>query len=68
MRTLQEWMGHRHITTTQIYADYAPGAHEAEMIEEAFRRRNGDEEVPDDEDGDIDEDDDGGLLPSLRGE
>ena len=24
MRTLQEWMGHRHVTTTQRYADYAP--------------------------------------------
>jgi integrase len=24
MRTLQEWMGHRNISTTQIYADYSP--------------------------------------------
>ena len=24
MRTLQEWMGHRNIATTEIYADYAP--------------------------------------------
>ena len=24
MRTLQEWMGHRSVTTTQIYADYSP--------------------------------------------
>jgi integrase len=30
MRTLQEWMGHRDITTTQHYADYA-----------AERRRSG---------------------------
>lgn len=38
MRTLQEWMGHRDIQTTQIYADYAPGAHEADLIEAAFGR------------------------------
>jgi integrase len=36
MRTLQEWMGHRDIKTTLIYADYAPSAHEAEFIERAF--------------------------------
>jgi integrase len=36
MRTLQEWMGHRDIQTTQIYADYAPSAHEADMIAQAF--------------------------------
>ena len=24
MRTLQEWMGHRDLATTQLYADYAP--------------------------------------------
>ena len=28
MRTLQEWMGHHQITTTQRYADYAPSLHE----------------------------------------
>jgi integrase len=38
MRTLQEWMGHRDIQTTMIYADYSPGAHEADMIARAFRR------------------------------
>jgi hypothetical protein len=27
MRTPQEWMGHRDLRTTLIYADYAPGAH-----------------------------------------
>jgi integrase len=32
MRTLQEWMGHRDIATTQRYADYAPGTHEAELV------------------------------------
>ena len=24
MRTLQEWMGHRNLATTEIYADFAP--------------------------------------------
>jgi integrase len=36
MRTLQEWMGHRDIETTQRYADYAPSAHEAAMVAAAF--------------------------------
>jgi integrase len=36
MRTLQELMGHRDFTTTLIYADYAPSAHEAEWAEAAF--------------------------------
>lgn len=36
MRTLQEWMGHRDFTTTLVYADYAPSAHEAEWVEAAF--------------------------------
>jgi integrase len=36
MRTLQEWMGHRSITTTQRYADYAPCDREAEMVAAAF--------------------------------
>jgi hypothetical protein len=36
LRTLQEWMGHRDITTTLIYADYAPGAHEVELVNGAF--------------------------------
>jgi integrase len=36
MRTLQEWMGHRHLSTTQRYADYAPSPHEAAMVERAF--------------------------------
>jgi len=38
MRTLQEWMGHRDLATTQIYADYAPNAAEAEMVAAAFAR------------------------------
>jgi len=37
MRTLQEWMGHRDLATTQRYADYAPSAQEAAMIAAAFR-------------------------------
>jgi integrase len=39
MRTLQEWMGHKHISTTQRYADYAPSNREADMIAAAFTRR-----------------------------
>lgn len=39
MRTLQEWMGHRDFKTTQIYADYQPGAREAEMVDAAFGPR-----------------------------
>ncbi len=33
MRTLQEWMGHRDLQTTQSYADYAPNAGEAAMVD-----------------------------------
>jgi integrase len=36
MRTLQEWMGHRDIETTQRYADYAPSPHESAFVEAAF--------------------------------
>ena len=36
MRTLQEWMGHRDIETTQRYADYAPNEHERELVARAF--------------------------------
>ena len=39
MRTLQEWMGHRDLATTQRYADYAPGAGEADLIAAAFAAR-----------------------------
>jgi integrase len=31
MRVLQEWMGHRDISTTERYADYAPSQHESEL-------------------------------------
>jgi integrase len=36
MRTLQEWMGHRDIQTTQRYADYCPNHGEREVVEAAF--------------------------------
>jgi integrase len=36
MRTLQEWLGHRDFKTTLIYADYAPCAHERELVARAF--------------------------------
>jgi len=36
IRTLQEWMGHRDLMTTQIYADYAPSGRDAELIGAAF--------------------------------
>ena len=38
MRTLQEWMGHRDFKTTLIYADYAPAANEAQLVNAAFAR------------------------------
>ncbi|HUO69365.1 MAG TPA: site-specific integrase, partial [Solirubrobacteraceae bacterium] len=38
MRTLQEWMGHRDIATTQRYADYCPNAGERDVVEAAFAR------------------------------
>jgi integrase len=41
MRTLQEWMGHRDISTTERYADYAPSQHESELIERAWASDRG---------------------------
>ena len=38
MRTLQEWMGHKDITTTQRYADYCPNPGERDVVEAAFTR------------------------------
>jgi integrase len=38
MRTIQQWMGHKHISTTERYADYAPRETEGEMISAAFAR------------------------------
>ena len=36
LRTLQEWMGHRDIQTTLIYADYMPGEREQQQLDAAF--------------------------------
>jgi integrase len=36
LRILQEWMGHRDLKTTQIYADHMPGEREAQLIDAAF--------------------------------
>ena len=36
MRTLQEWMGHKDIQTTQRYADYCPNPGERDVVEAAF--------------------------------
>lgn len=41
MRTLQEWMGHRDISTTERYADYAPSQHESDLIERAWAPSSG---------------------------
>jgi hypothetical protein len=36
MRTLTEWMGHRDLNTTLVYADFAPSTSEADRLEAAF--------------------------------
>ena len=51
MRTLQEWMGHREFKTTQIYADYAAEAHEAELVERAFAPPDAEEQEEGEEAG-----------------
>ena len=38
MRTIQEWMGHKDIQTTQRYADYCPIPDERNVVEAAFAR------------------------------
>ena len=40
IRALEELMGHREIKTTEVYADYAPSAHEADWAEAAFAGTN----------------------------
>jgi integrase len=47
MRTLQEWMGHRNLQTTEIYAHYAPQAHEQQWVERAFGGQAQDAASPD---------------------
>lgn len=37
MRTLQEWMGYANLTTTEIYAHYAPQPDDQKWVERAFR-------------------------------
>jgi integrase len=39
LRTLQEWMGHARMSTTEIYADFMPADNEAALVEAAFARR-----------------------------
>ncbi|HEY4830785.1 MAG TPA: hypothetical protein VIH85_28720 [Solirubrobacteraceae bacterium] len=36
IRTSQEWIGHDDYKTTLIYADYAPAANEAALVNAAF--------------------------------
>ena len=45
LRTLQQWMGHASITTTEIYADYCPSDHEAESVSQAFQGHDGGSEL-----------------------
>jgi integrase len=40
MRTLQEWLGHRDIKTTMIYADYQASEQERELVTRAFAGTN----------------------------
>lgn len=35
-RALQAWLGHANLSTTELYADYAPNPHESAQVEAAF--------------------------------
>jgi integrase len=39
LRTLQGWMGHARLQTTEIYADWQPAENEVELVEASFARR-----------------------------
>lgn len=45
MRTLQQWLGHRDVKTTLIYADYQPNEHEAAVVGRAFSQPSSGERV-----------------------
>jgi site-specific recombinase XerD len=36
LRTIQEYMGHADVKTTQIYMHYAPSEHEVDIVNSAF--------------------------------